>query len=204
MNSMIESQSDLDKFNERLAGNFYKGGRYNPFFLGLTGLGLVAIYWLTQIGILGNVAPQLLNIGITTIVLALLQFPVLALARSRRGIAANILVTICILAFSISLVIFWQGIAPVAVLVVLITPGIALRSGMPRKYIPWYTVLILICISGIVYAEYLAQSNATLERLQNNSSAAIASLAFLGATAILLVTITPFHKAETSKPPGLC
>jgi len=190
MNSMIESQSDLDKFNERLAGNFYKGGRYNPFFLGLTGLGLVAIYWLTQIGILGNVAPQLLYIGITTIVLALLQFPVLALARSRRGIAANILVTICILAFSISLVIFWQGIAPVAVLVVLITPGIALRSGIPRKYIPWYAAVILICISGIVYAEYLAQSNATLERLQNNSSAAIASLAFLGATAILLVTIT--------------
>ena len=196
MNRMIESKSDENTFNERLADNFYKGSRYNLFFLGLTGLGLMSIFWLTQLGIFGDITPQLLYIGIATIVLALLQIPVLALARRKRGIAANILLSFCIFAFSISMVIFWQGITPAVALVVLITPVFAIRSEMPRKYVPWYIVLILIFISGIIYAEYFAGANTTFERLQNNSSAAIASLAFLGATGILLVTITIISQSQ--------
>jgi len=82
MNRSRESQSDINVINERLAKAFYANGRYNPHFLVVAGFGFLAIYILTQSGIFGEPAPQLVVIGILTILLAAVEaWPTLWFAR---------------------------------------------------------------------------------------------------------------------------
>jgi len=186
MNHPRESHSDLNIHNERLARSFYAYGRYNPVFLTVIGIGFFAIYFLTLLGVFGQAAPQLIFIGLFTILLAILEFTLLSVARSNRGIAANILGTIFVGGFAILVTYFWQGIAPAAILLSLITPLTALLARFPRRYVPVLILIIAFSILGILYAE----NNSTFVRLQNSSPAAIASFAFLIVTALLLVTIT--------------
>src|SRR5215211_1519185 len=91
MNRQKTLPSDTDILNERLASTFYSSRRYNPIFLGVTSMGFIAIFLLTQLGILGDPASQLLYIGTTTLLFAIAEIPVLALAQQNRGIAATLL-----------------------------------------------------------------------------------------------------------------
>ena len=100
-------QSDMDNVNERLAKTFYSGGRYNPALLALAGIGFIAIFALTYIGILGEPAPQLLYIGGITLLLALAEIPALALAQQNKGIAANLYGSGIVGIFVILLTFFW-------------------------------------------------------------------------------------------------
>ena len=136
MHQSRESQSDINAINERLAKSFLANGRYNPHFLGVAGLGFIAIYLLTQSGIFGEPASQLLIIGVVTIILAVVEaWPVLWYARRRRGVAAYLSGAIAIGIFSIVLTLLWQGILPVAILIALTTPAIAIRAGMRRRHV---------------------------------------------------------------------
>jgi GAF domain-containing protein/HAMP domain-containing protein len=179
-------QSDMDTVNERLAKTFYSGGRYNPALLALAGIGFVAIFLLTRFGILGEPAPQLLYIGGITLLLAIAEIPVLALAQQNKGIAANLYGSAIVGIFAILLTLFWQGIVLIAILLASVTPLTAFRNGMPRKYIPGLFVLFV----GIVICILYANANSPIDRLQNGTPAAIASIAFLIATGVLLLTIT--------------
>ena len=195
MSYLSKSQSDFYAQNERLARAFHNNGRYNPYFLGVTGIGFFAIYILTQLDIFGQPAPQLVYIGILTTSLAALQYPLLSLARRNKGIAVYLLSTLTIGIFAILLTNFWQGIAPASILMVLITPISALRAGFPRRFFPLLIVIALISTVGILYIE----TNSTFDRLQNSSPAAIASFAFLLATGLLLVTITLISENKNFK-----
>lgn len=186
MNQSRASQSSLNKHNERLARSFYAYGRYNPTFLAVIGFGFIAIYFLTLLGIFGKAAPQLIFIGLFTILLAILEYALLSLARNNRGIAANILGSIFVGIYCILVTYFWQGIVPAAILLSLVTPVTALFARFPRRYILALLLIIALSVVGILYAD----SNSTFSRLQNSSPAAIASFAFLLATTLLLVTIT--------------
>ncbi|MGZ9235367.1 MAG: hypothetical protein ACXW4E_07575, partial [Anaerolineales bacterium] len=88
MNRPSSLPADTDVINERLANTFYSSRRYNPIFLGVTGMGFIAIFLLTQFGILGDPAPQLLYIGSITLLFAITEIPALVLAQQNRGIAA--------------------------------------------------------------------------------------------------------------------
>jgi GAF domain-containing protein/HAMP domain-containing protein len=195
MSYLSKSQSDFYAQNERLARAFHNNGRYNPHFLGVTGIGFFAIYILTQLGIFGQPAPQLVYVGILTAILAALQYPLLSLARRNKGIAVYLLSALTIGIFAILLTNFWQGIAPASILMVLITPISALRAGFPRRFFPFLIVIALISTVGILYIE----TNSTFDRLQNSSPAAIASFAFLLATGLLLVTITLISENKNFK-----
>ena len=186
MSNIRESQNDLYSQNERLARVFSVYARYTPHFLGVTAIGFFAIYILTRLEIFGQPAPQLIYIGVLTSILAAIQYPLLTLARKNRGIAANLLSAGVIGIFAILLTYFWQGIAPATIVIALITPVSALRSGFPRRYIPLLVSIGVVSIFGIIYIE----NNSHFDRLQNTSPAAIASFAFLVATGLLLVTIT--------------
>lgn len=186
MNQSSISQSDTRDFNERLANKFYASRRYNPIFLAVTGVGFIAIFLLTQLGILGDPAPQLLYVGSITLLFAIAEIPLLAFARQKNGIVVTFVGSAVAGVFAILLTMLWEGILPATILISLPTPIIALRSGMPRKYAMNLLLLVAIIIFGILSVN----ANASVERLQNNSSAAIASIVFLGATAILLITIT--------------
>jgi len=133
MNNSRQSQNDLHADNERLARVFYANGRYNPQFLGVTGVGFIAIYLLTLFGIFGQPAPQLIYIGLLTCLLAVLQLLLLRLARRNHGIAANLWGSATVGIFAILLTYFWQGILPIAILVALITPISALQGRFPRR-----------------------------------------------------------------------
>lgn len=186
MNQASNSESDIRTANERLAKTLYSNGRYNPILLAVAGTGFIAIFLLTQFGILGEPAPQLLYIGGITLLFALAEIPVLTLAQRNKGITANLYSSVIVGIFGIFLTLFWDGIVLIVIPLVLITPFMAFRNGMPRKYMPVLLLLLAAIVGGILYANV----NSPIDRLQNGTSAAIASIAFLGATALLLVTIT--------------
>lgn len=195
MTNARESQHDSILIDKNLARAFSTNGRYNAYFLGVTGIGFFAIYILTRLGIFGEPAPQLVYIGGLTALLAAIQYPLLALARQNRGIAANLLSSLAVGIFTILLTNFWQGVVPVSILIVLITPITALRAGFPLRRVSLLLLIVLISIFGIFYVE----NTTSLIRLQNNAPAAVASFAFLIATALLLVTITVISENKNFK-----
>lgn len=186
MDQSSRLQSDISIVEERLASKFYSSRRYNPIFLAVTGVGFIAIFLLTQFGILGDPAPQLLYIGSLILMFAIAEIPVLAVARRNKGMAATLLGTALAGIFAILLTLFWQGIVPVAILIACVTPFIALRSGPPGRFSLTLLLVLAISLGGIL----AVNANSPVERLQNNTSAAIASIVFLAATGLLLVAIT--------------
>jgi GAF domain-containing protein/HAMP domain-containing protein len=186
MNRPTTLTHDTSALDHRLAGKFYASRRYNPIFLAATGLGFIAIFLLTQFGILGDPAPQLLYIGSVTLLFAIAEIPLLTLAQRNKGIAVMFVGSAVAGIFAVLLTLFWQGIVPVTILIAFATPLIAVRSGMPNRY----TLSLWLLFAVILGAILSMDSNAPLERLQNNNSAAIASIVFLAATGLLLLTIT--------------
>lgn len=186
MNQPSTSPADTDAVNERLASAFYASRRYNPIFLSVTGLGFIAIYILTLSNILGEPALPLLYIGSITLLFAIAEIPVLVMAQQNKGITAVLLNSLLSGIFAISLAAFWQGILPVATLIAVVTPYIAIRNGLPRRNLLTLFLLLATIAAGIL----LVNANPLVERLQNNTSAGIASIVFLSATGLLLLTIT--------------
>ena len=178
--------------DEKLAQAFYSNGRYNAVFLGVTGIGFLVIYLLTNLRIFGETTPQLLYISGAIFLLALSQIALVNLARRKKGIATNFLATFFVAIFAVLLTAFWEGIVPVAMLVILITPSLAIYAGLPRKY---YGPLLLIVGAGLA-AILLANAYPPIARLQSSTPAAVASLAFLGTTGLLFVTITIIARSE--------
>src|SRR5215510_6714520 len=113
---------------EKLAQTFYNNGRYNTLFLVVTGIGFLVIYLLTRFNILGTVSPQLIYISAAVIALGLLQIPVMRLARQKKGIAANFWGESVVIFFAILLAALWQGILPVAIIIIFITPLTAISA----------------------------------------------------------------------------
>src|SRR5512147_1141061 len=94
MKQTSTQQSDIDVVNERLGQAFYASRRYNPVLLAVAGIGLIAIFLLTQQGILGESAPQLGYLGVLTLLYAISEIPMLTLAQQKKGLAANLYGTI--------------------------------------------------------------------------------------------------------------
>jgi len=186
MTSFSDQNNDTKLIDERLAQAFYAGSRFNAAFLGITGIGFVVIYLLTYFNLLGKSSPPLLYIAGAIFILALLQIPASNLARNKRGIAANFLGAFSIIIFAVMLTAFWQGVTIISLLLIFVTPATAFMAGMPRKY---YSGLILAIGVGFVSILYV-NANPPIERLQNATSAAIASLAFLATVGALLITVT--------------
>jgi GAF domain-containing protein/HAMP domain-containing protein len=186
MNQSSTLQGDPIALEERLANKFYSSRRYNPIFLTVTGMGFIAVFLLTQFGILGDPAPQLLYIGSLTLMFAIAEIPVLAVAQRKKGMAATLLGTAIAGTFAILLTLLWQGIWPVTLLIALTTPVVALRSGMLRRQALGLLFVLAVIVGGI----FFINANPPMERLQNNTSAAIASIVFLAATGLLLIAIT--------------
>jgi len=186
MNKTSKLPSDINSVNERLAKTFYSSGRYTPVLLTVAGIGFIAIFLLTRFGIFREPAPQLLYIGGITLLFAIAQIPVMALAQKNKGIVANLYGSAVVAIFAILLTFFWQGIVLIAILMASVTPLMSLRNGMPRKYVPRLFLLLAATIGILLYVD----ANSPIDRLQNSSSAAIASIVFLVSTILLLLTIT--------------
>lgn len=185
MNQTSNPQSDIKTLNERLGQTFYSSRRYNPVLLAVTGIGFIAIFLFTQYGILGESAPQLLYIGILTLLYAVAELPALSLAQQNKGVAANLYGTVVGGLFAVIVTSWWEDIAVITILVAAVTPVLAFRAGMPRKYAPTLLLLLGVAVAAILYID-----RNTLDRLQNSNSAAIASIVFFISTTLLLLTIT--------------
>ena len=178
MKQTSNPQNDMNTVNERLARAFYSSRRYNPPLLALAGMGFIAIFLLTSsdMRILGEPAPQLLYIGLLTLLFAIAEIPILALAQQNKGIAANLYATVIGGLFAIVVTLLWQESWPITIVIAAVTPVLAVRNGMPRKYI-WRLLWIAIAVGiGIYFAE---TRSPVPSRLQNSNSAAIASITFL-------------------------
>jgi hypothetical protein len=185
MNQNSNQQTDITMMDERLARTFYFGRRYNPVLIAVVGIGFLSIYLLTLLNILGESAPQLPFIGALTLLYALAEIPLLTLAQEGKGIAANFYATIAAGVLAVLITLLWQGIIWIAIPIAAATPLLALRNGLPRKYRPGFLWLLAAIIGSI----FLAEAKSPFERLQNSNSAAIASIVFLIATTLLLLTI---------------
>jgi GAF domain-containing protein/HAMP domain-containing protein len=187
-----DQNTNIQLADEKLAQAFYSNGRYNAVFMSVTSIGFLVIYLLTSLRIFGEVTPQLLYISGAIFLLALSQIPLVNLAGRGRGITTNILATLFVGIFSILLAFLWEGIAPVAILVVLITPLLAIYAGMPRRYYAPLFIIVIVSIAIIL----LANVYSPFERLQTSTPAAVASLAFLVTTGLLFITITITARSE--------
>lgn len=195
MNQNSKWPPSISIVDERLAKTFYSNRRYNPILFTIAGIGLVAIFLLTQFGILGEPAPQLLYIGGLTLLFALADIPLLALAKQNKGISATLFSSVTVGLFAVLLTLFWEGILWIAILVSLTTPVTALRNGLPRKYIPVLLLTLATTLIGIVYID----GHSPMERLQINNPAAIASVVYLIAASLLLITITAISQNRKFK-----
>ena len=189
------TEHDVVMQNERLARAFYSYGRFIPYFLGVTGIGLIAIFILARSGVFGQPSPPLIYIGVSTVVLALVQIPLLELARRKKGFAATLLGSLATGVFAILLTSFWQGIYPVSIAICLIPPLFALRTGISRRYLILLFLIVLFSIGGILYTE----NQNTFVRLQNGTPASIASIAFLISTFLLLAVISIVSENKSFK-----
>jgi len=193
MTSNLNSQNDIKSVDEHLANTLYTSGRYNALFLAVVGIGVAVIYLLTLYGVLGEVASPLLNISGAVLFMAAAQFFTIFLARRKKGIAARLAGVLFTVIFAILLVSYWEGVAYIAIFFILIPPINAIRSGMPSRYRIYLYILIIIGIVGILGAN----ANPPIIRLQTNTTAAIASLAFLGATGLLLFAVTLISRSKS-------
>lgn len=186
MNDQSKIHTDLDIVNERLAKKLYSNRRYNPILFGGAGVGFIAVFWLTQSGILGEPAPQLLYVGGITLLLALAELLGLTLAQQNKGILAGLYGSAILGLFGICLTIFWQGIEPIAILITAMPLIMTVRQGLPPRYMPTLLLVSAVATLGILYFS----RNSPVDRLPGSSPAAIASIVFLIATGLLLITIT--------------
>lgn len=185
----MKSQTTAAQTDQKLAADYSRNSLYIGLALGVSAFGFIVIYLLAQFGLLGNPAPQLLYIGTVLFLLALGQIPIWLLAKRGRGIAAYFLEIVFVSIFAMILVSLWEGIVFIAALVIIIGPARAIILGLPRRYTLLSLLLAAAGIAGVWYFD----KNPILfitERLQTNTPVAIASLAFLGAVAVLLITIT--------------
>ena len=197
---MTEAQRETNTANEHLGEVLYRSGRYTPAFLFIAGVGVLSIYLLNLSGILGDPAPSLLTIGLLILGLAIVQWLItVLLARRKKGIVAYFISTASAAFFTISIAYVWQNFIFLAIPIIIIIPVAGWVAGIPRRNVPWLILLVLACISAAIYIENIAQNSADLNRLQLNSSAAIATLAFLGATGLLLITITFISQNKNSR-----
>jgi GAF domain-containing protein/HAMP domain-containing protein len=172
--------------NERLARAFLASGRFIPHFLGVTGIGFLAIYILTRSGIFGQPSISLVYIGGITILLALVQIFLLSLARRNRGIAASVWGAFATAVYAILLTFFWQGVYPLSIGIALIPPISTVRAGISRRFYPVLALLTILSIAAIL----LTESQSAFDRLQNGTPASIASIVFLISASLLLATIS--------------
>ncbi|MFT3894792.1 MAG: HAMP domain-containing protein [Anaerolineales bacterium] len=188
MNTITETQTNSKTANESLADSFLKIGRYVPIFLLISSLGVLVIYILGRVKILGDPTPLLLGIFVPIGAIALLQQAVFVyLARRKQGIAAYFASSTLVAILAVSFVALWQGSIYFVIPAILIMPVAGVMAGMPRKNIPWLVLLVLVTTALIVLVEKSFQDG---NRLPFSSPASIASLAFLSATGLLLITIT--------------
>lgn len=196
MNQAVPSRSDTSTANERLGVMYYSSGRYGAVLLLIAGIGIIAIFLLARMGIFGEPAPQLLYIGLLTLLLAVAQIPVLALAKREKGIPAILYGSAFIGIFSVFLPLFWQSIEVAALAIGLTTPVVALRNGLPKRYVPVLLVLAVVVISGILYTN----ANSPDDRLQIDTPAAAATIVFLIAIFLLfgIITFTSLNRGFRS------
>ena len=172
--------------DEHLAAELYGHARYVPLLLSVSGIGFIAIYALSLMGILGDPAPQLMYIGGITLLFALAGIPVLRLARQKKGISAHLYTCGIAGIFAVLLVGLWQGVVPVALLIAVLPPITAIRGGLPPRYI----LPLLAGLAAVTAGIFYINANPPIARLENNTAAALASVFFLLATGLLLSTIT--------------
>jgi GAF domain-containing protein len=195
MSYLRDSEHDITSQNERLARAFISSGRFIPHFLGVTGIGFLAIYIFTRSGIFGQPSPSLVYMGVITILLALVQIFLLSRARRNMGAVTTLWSAAATGVFAILLTYFWQGITPLSILIAIIAPVNAGRVGVSRRFFSILSSITLLAIAGILYAE----NTSTFDRLQSGTPASIAGIAFLIATGILLATITVISENRNFK-----
>ena len=176
------SQIDLD-----LGVEISRNSLYAAIAFGVSGTGFIGIHFLARYVFFGPPSPQILYLGISIILLALLQAPVLLLGRRGRGIAASLLSSLFISIFAIWLVLIWGGITLAVALVVVFTHARILTRSISKGYLLALFFTKVVGIAGIVIVDRFPVLS--IVRLQTNTPSAIASLAFLSATVLILLTI---------------
>jgi len=185
-------QGNIKNVDEYLAETFFASGRYNTLFLAVVGIGFFVIYLLTVYGVLGESTPALLYISGAVLFMAGAHFATLTLARRKRGITARLLSSLSYIIFAILVTAFWEGFVYVAIVLILVQLFTSIRAGMPD---PHRRYLYVLGIAGIIGA-LLANANPPIERLQINTTASVATLAFLGATGLLLITVVVVSQSK--------
>ncbi len=193
MNSNPNQNNGVQNTKDKYMRVFYGNIRYTPLFLGVAGIGFVVIYLLTQYNVLGTPSPQLLYISGALILTAILQIPIVRFAETHSGTTASILYSLSLSLLAFLLTSFWDGILPLTIIIILTAPLTSALAGLPRRY---YVPLLPASIAGIAGVLYINTYPILAERLQTSTPAAIAGIAFLGTTGLLLFTVAAITRDD--------
>jgi GAF domain-containing protein/HAMP domain-containing protein len=187
MNNSQTQNSTVQKTDSSFSQTFYAYNRYTPLFLGIAGAGFAILYILTLFNILGNPSIQLLYVGGALILSAIVSIPFARFSRDNRGIFSSFLSSLNFSVLAILITLVWEGVTPLSIVILLIIPATALLAGLPRQY---YIQTSLVFIAGIVSVLFTNATAPFADRLQFSTPGSIAGALFLGATELLLITLT--------------
>jgi GAF domain-containing protein/HAMP domain-containing protein len=161
-----------------------------PAFATIAASGLAILYLFSRAGLLGEPAWQVLGIAAACILLAGSYLPIERLTSRGRILEGSLMSTLVTAIFAIAITVFWSGILPLALVIAWLLPGVVIFAGLPRRYYPW-TILIGATATILIL---LLDFNPPIERLQNHNPLALASLAFLGTSALIVGAIALFSR----------
>src|SRR5512135_1249127 len=183
MNPNHELSSTDTAQEERLSEFLSATVRYIPLLTSLLAVGLLGIYVLSEAGILGTPAWQLLAVAIASALTGLIQLGVGSLARRGRGRVPLYLFAGSLGLWGMVIVLLWEYAVAVAILMCWVAAVVAYGAGIRGR------MLTAIAASSAVLSALVLLLNAIppLARLSASNTAGLIAILILSGTLVLFV-----------------
>src|SRR5512140_2606626 len=187
--STMKSNRDLYQSSataERLGDLLVATVRYIPLLTLLLALGLLGVYALAQYNILGQPAQQLLIAAGISLGVGLAHVPlgrIRTLVRGGRVWVALSIFWALLAIWSVSIVLLWESVAPVAVVMAWVSLLVLLAAGVRGRWLLGIAAASLVLSAALVWLG----ANPPFARLTTGNPAGLAAVVLLASTVVLFV-----------------
>ena len=182
MNSNRELYQDTaasQRLGELLLGTV----RYIPLLTALLALGLLGIHALTQYGLLGTPAPQLLIVAGISVGIGLPHLLIPWLIRRGRVWLALAIFGALLAVWGVSVAVLWEASAPVAIIMAWVQFAVVLAARVRGRWLAGVTAASL----GFTALDTWLNYHPLVDRLATANPAGLAAVVLLASTSILFV-----------------
>ncbi len=157
--------------------------RYIPLLTALLTLGLLGVYGLAQAHILGQPSPQLLMAAGVSLGVGLAHLGINTLVRQGRTWIALCVFWVLLGVWSVSIVLLWEAVTPVAVVMAFVAFLVVLAGGVRGRWLLGTGAASLAVALGLIWLN----GHPSGGRLTTANPAGLAAIVLLGSTAILFI-----------------